>query len=181
MPNPVLLCENGGARIFKVGRIGFDTGNPSTGWKDAQDTAQVGGFAYTGTIRTEDQSPLGEGGDVLFRRILVRVRRTGGWKLTMKVFVDGVQTQRYDNTVEPAVLVDQTIAFNSADFTEPPVGEAEVENILEAAVNVEGTFVSLEIKVTSTDQVGGYLLIESAEAHYFELAPARADVAVEAT
>ena len=179
MPNPVLVGENAGARLWQIGRIGLDTGAPG-GWKDNQDTSQANGFAYTATLRSDDQSPSGEGGKVLFKRVDLRIRRSGGWIIVMRVFVDGVQTQRWDNTVDPSVLTNQSISFASADFTEPVAGEDEVENLLEAAIDAMGTFISVELVVTSTDQTGGLLLIEGAEVHYYRLGEARTDVAAEA-
>lgn len=179
MPNPVFVLENAGARFFQVGRIGLDTGAPG-GWKDEQlEADQTGGQAYTATLRTDDQSPLGEAAKVLYKRVVLRVRRSGGFTLVMRAFVDGVQTQKWDNTVSPSVKTNQSVSFTSSSFSEPVAGEDEVENILEMAIDVKGTFISVEIVVTSSDQTGGLLLLESCFAHYYQLGVARTDAAAE--
>jgi hypothetical protein len=168
MPNPLIVAQNSGSYIYRIGRIGLDSGT-----KDAQDTAGAGGFAYTATIRTDPQSPLGEGGLARFRRIVLRVLRQGNFTATLKVYVDDVQTQRWDNTVSPSVKVDQTVQFVFTDSAELE------ETILEAAIDAVGTHIALELTAVSTDLSGGLFLLEGGEVHALDLARARTDESAE--
>ena len=54
--------EKGGARIMKIGRIGFDEGS-----------GDLGSHVFTGTLRSERVAPAGVGALINFRGIRVIV------------------------------------------------------------------------------------------------------------
>jgi len=151
MPTPVFAAENAGPRVYKVGRVGLDTGS--------QDTGGV----YTATLRTERVSPAGEGGLCYFRRVAIRVWRTGGFTITLKAFVDGVQTRVYSG----GVLVDQVAVITKAAPTTSPI-----EDVVEMSLAAQGTSIEVEMAVDS-DDVTGVFLPELVELHYIPLRKAK--------
>lgn len=152
MITPVFAAEGNGSRIYQVGRVGLDTGS--------QDTGGV----YTGTLRTERINPMGETALLMFRRAVVRVWRTGGYTVTMKIYVDGVQTQVYDGSGNK---VNQTITF-----TAPAPAITPTESFLEASISATGTYVELELDVASNN-VTGIFLPSELEIHFAPLRRAR--------
>ena len=130
--------ERSGARIFKVGRVGFDTG-----------TADLGSHVYTGTFRTERISPAGPGGLVNFRRIAIHLMATGTYTFSVKVWVDGVRTILGDETTQDVTITRAVGGLN--EVTE----EVEME--------ASGSHIQVEITVDS-DDVTGLFLIESVSA-----------------
>ena len=157
MPSPVFLSERSGSHIYRVGRVGYDSGDQDTGG------------AYTGTLKSEKQSPLGPQGLCHFRRIGIRIRHTGAFTMTLTVYVDGQQTQIYDSS---SVLVDQTISFTEA----APTGENPTEVLLEGDISARGTYIQLKLTVTSTDVVGVFLP-ESFDVFYRPLREAKVGAA----
>lgn len=158
MPVPLFVVEATGARLYKMGRVGFDSGSADPGGN------------FTATMRTEKISPAGELGYCQFRRIGFRVFRTGSFTITVKVFVDGVQTQIYDAS---SVKVNQTIVIAKAA---PSISPEETE--VEADISANGTYIEVELTVTSNN-VSGLFLPEELEVHYRPIRQARATVAAE--
>lgn len=135
MPSPVFIGDLESGKIYKIGRIGFDSG-----------TTDPAG-PYTATMRTEKHSPAGPEGLCLFRRVYIRVHHTGSFVLVSKAFVDGVQTKINLGT-------DQATTFiQSAPATSP------AETVLEMAIEAQGTSIEVEITVLS-DTSTGIVLIE---------------------
>ncbi len=159
MITPVFACDNTGNRIYQIGRVGLDPGGNDTGG------------AYTGTLRTERISPLGENALLQFRRIACRIWLTGGYTVTMTAFVNGQQTQVYNSS---GVLVNQSIVFTSAG---PPVGIIPpYEAWIEASINATGTYIEMQLSVSSANVTGIFLPAE-AEVHFFPVRTARERVA----
>ncbi len=152
MPTRIFAASGNSGKVYLVGRVGLD--NPGF---------DVGAFAYTGTFRTERHSAAGEGGLLLFRRVRLRVWHTGGFDATVKIFVDGAQTQVWSTDVE----VDQSILFSVA----PPVTvgpDGGFETILVADLEARGTYLDIEFALDITT-LTGIALPESAEAGYREI------------
>ena len=151
MPAFVFATEAAGSRIYRVGRVGMDSvGNDAGG-------------AFTSLLRTEKISPAGEDGLCYFRRVALRVWRTGAFKCTMKVWVDGKRTQRWSSGVK----IDQSIAFDIAAPTMSPD-----EAVIEASIEAQGTYVEVELTLSSAD-VSGMILPESMEVHYLPIRPSK--------
>jgi len=144
MSTRLLVAQNGGSKIYALGRTGFDSG-----------TADVGGV-YSALLRTDPLSPDGEDGLTHFRRIMLRVRHTGAFVCIMRCYVDGAQTQIYSG----GVLTNQAVTFTKAAPTFYPAG-SEAETLLEMDINARGTFIVIELAVDS-DDITGVFLIESA-------------------
>jgi len=155
MPAPVFAAQKSGSRIYRIGRVGLDTGSSDTGG------------AYTATLKTDKFSPAGEDGLALFRRVALRSLHTGQYTVTMKVFVDGVQTQVYSG----GVLVNQTVVFVRAAPTISPA-----ESVEEADIVGQGTHIEVELSVLSTDVTGSFLP-ETLEVHFHPLRPAKSRAA----
>ena len=152
MPVPVFAGEQSGNKIYRVGRVGFDSGNTDAGG------------AYTGTLRTEKISPLGESGLCYFRRVVLRVFRTGAFTVTFKVYVDGAQTKIFNASSQK---VDQTIVVTKAAPTISPD-----ETIVEGEIAGKGTYIEVEMTILSTDGTGVFLP-EELEVHFQPLREAR--------
>jgi hypothetical protein len=157
MPAPLFLIANE-ARVYKMGRVGFDSG------------ASDPGANYTATMRTEKISPDGELGYCQFRQIGFRIYRTGSFTLTVKVYVDGVQTQIYDAS---STRVNQVIVI-----TKPAPVLSPEETLIEADIDGKGSYVEVELTVASNN-VTGVFLPEELEVHYRPLRQARETVAAE--
>lgn len=145
MAAPVIAGESGGNRIFRIGRVGWDSG-----------TADFGGV-YTSTVRTEKQSPAGEDGLTLFRRVYIRTFHYGtNYSGTVKVYVDGVQT-KVNKT--GAAATDQVELFSNQYFdnTFTPL---PTESIQEIAISKAGTYIEVEISLPS-NAANGLVMIES--------------------
>jgi hypothetical protein len=166
----VLFGEANSDKIYKVGKVGYDSGDPNAVTEDPNATA------FTGTIKTERLSPAGEAGLGRFRRVVLRALKLGSWEVTFTIWVDDVQTQRFDNTVlapdSPTFpLVDQTITVVS-DTDDTGEGEA----IIEADIDAVGTFIQVQVDIVSTD-ILGYFLPESIEVHLQPIRQARSQPA----
>jgi hypothetical protein len=154
----VLVGEANSPKIYKIGKVGYDSGNVGGLSEDPN------GTQFKGTIKTERLSPAGEDGLCRFRRVVLRALKLGSWKVKFTVWVDDVQTKRFDNTVytpDSATFptVDQIIEISSnTDDT------AEGEAIIEADIDAHGTFIQVEVELASTD-ITGYFLPESIEVH----------------
>lgn len=127
--------ERGGARLFKIGRVGFDVGSLDAGLN-----------AYTGTLRSERIFPAGPGGLVNFRRVVVHLMTNGSYEFTVKVWVDDRRTRLGDGSLQNI-----TIAGSAS-------GLSEVSEEIE--IDSEGSHIQVEINVDS-DDVTGIFLIES--------------------
>jgi hypothetical protein len=149
-----LIGERNGNRVYRIGSLGLDGGN--------QDTD---GNTYTALLRTDRFSPLGEGGLALFRRVSVRVLRSGAYTITARVYVDDTQTQRYENVDTGSSLVDQVIVLTNT-------ASALVEDVLQIDVSAQGTHISVELTIDS-DDLTGVFLVESMEVHLYPVRPAR--------
>lgn len=148
----VFLGEQGTGKIFKIGKVGFDSGSVAT--FDPNSTP------FTGTLKTERMSPAGEDALVRFRRVALRAFKTGGWTAKFTIWVDDVQTQVYDNTTLTSVKVDQVITITAPSDDQ---GE-EKEVLLEADIDAVGTFIQVQIELISSD-ITGIFLPESIETH----------------
>ena len=156
MITPVFAAEASGSRIYQIGRVGLDSNIPN------QDT----GGAFTGVLKTERISPLGLNALLMFRRVACRIwLTTTSYKVTMTIYVNGVQTQNYVN----GVLQNQVIVFNNtlSAGTVTPI-EVWIEGSLQAA----GTYIEVQLSVLSTDIPGTFLPAEM-EVHFFPLRTAR--------
>lgn len=158
MPVPLFIVEANGARIYKFGRVGFDSGSADPGGN------------FTATMRSEKISPAGELGLCHFRRIGFRIFRTGSFTITVKVFVDGVQTKIYDASSNK---VDQTIVITKSA---PNISPEEAE--VEADVDASGTYIEVELTVTSNN-IAGLFLPEELNIHFRPIRQSRETVAAE--
>ena len=152
MITPVFAAESGGSRVFKIGRVGLDTG-----------TTDTGGF-YTATLKTERISPMGENTLLMFRRVACRVWRTGGFTTTMTVYVDGVQTKIYDTT---GALVPQSVIFVA-----PPPSVSPIESWIESSIQAPGTYIEVQLSVRS-DQLTAIFLPAEIEVHFYPIRTAK--------
>ena len=147
----VLFGEAGSNKIYKIGKVGYDSGTVAT--------SDPGSTEFTGTLTTERISPAGEDGLVRFRRVALRALKGGEWTVQFTVWVNDVQTQVYDNTVDSSPLADQVITItNDADDL------AEGEVIIEADIDATGTYIQVEVVLLSGN-IKGYFLPESIEMH----------------
>lgn len=144
MPTPLFII-GADPRLYKFGRVGFDSGSSDPGG------------AFTATMRTEKISPAGEHGFCHFRRIGFRIFRTGGFTMTVRVYVDGVQTKVYDAN---STKVDQVISIVK---TAPSISPEETT--VEGDIDAKGTYIEVELTVTSNNIVGLYLP-EELNVHY---------------
>jgi len=152
MATPLFAAEANGSRVYKVGRVGYDTGTQDVGGK------------YTGLLRTGKISPAGKDGLCYFRRVAVSVWRTGAYTATLKCWVDGVQTKTWDVNGN---AVDQVVVISAgAPTTSPDVA------VLEASIMAHGTYIEVEVTVDS-DDVSGVFLPEEIEVHYLPIRVAR--------
>lgn len=135
MPNPVFVGDLSSGKIYKIGRIGFDTG-----------TVDPAG-AFSGTMRTERHSPAGPEGLCLFRRVYVRVHHTGSFVVLVKAFVDNVLTKINTGQDQGPTFVISAPAISPA------------ETILEMAIEAQGTSIEVELSMFS-DNITGIFLIE---------------------
>jgi len=143
MPTPVYAAENTGARVYRIGRVGFDTG------------AQDAGGVYTATLRTDTFAPAGEDGLVLFRRAAVRIWHTGAYELLMRIYVDGVQTTYYVGT---------TVTAQEVTFVRSAPSPSPAEQVEEADIEKVGTSIEIEL-VLNSDDITGIFLPETIEIH----------------
>ena len=154
MPSFILVGQGNGPRIYQIGRIGYDT-NPSG--------TDTGDKAYTANLETERMSPGGEDALIRIRRVVLRALALKTWKITMRVYVDDVQTQIWDNDETSATFgtqIDQEIIVESGPISETSEGEV----IIEGDVDATGTYVQVHIDILSSD-ITGYFLPESMEVH----------------
>ena len=154
MPSFILVGQGDGNKIYQVGRIGYDT-NPSG--------TDTGDKAYTANLETERMSPAGEDALIRIRRVVLRALASKTWTVTMRVYVDDVQTQIWDNDETSATFgtqIDQEIVVSSEAMADASEGEV----IIEADVDATGTFLQVHIDILSSD-ITGYFLPESIETH----------------
>lgn len=160
MPAQVFLGESVGSRVYAVGRVGIDSGTA--------DLSGTGAYSnpYTGILKTERISPAGEDGLCFFQRVALRIWRTGAFSLTMRVWVDDVQTQVWasDGSGSP-----QTIVISRGSPSSSPE-----EIVVEGAIRARGTYIQVEISVDSAS-VTGIFLPETLEVHYLPLRATRLD------
>ncbi len=130
--------ERDGARIFRIGRLGFDQG-----------TQDLGANTYTGTFRSERIAPLGVGALINFRRVAIHLLSSGTYEFTVRVWVD-------DGRTELGTGVEQVTVINGGTG-----GLGEVTEEIE--IEGEGSHIRVEITVDS-DNITGIFLIESIQA-----------------
>lgn len=138
-----LVGEKNGSRVYRIGVVGFDTGDDDGG-------------VFTGVLRTDPFSPAGEGGLLLYRRVAIRLLRSGSYTFTVKVFVDGNQTRIWNSS---SVEVDQTTSFTAT-------ATALQEEVLEVDIEAHGTSIAVEIEIDS-DNTSGVFLVESIFVHAY--------------
>jgi hypothetical protein len=147
MPNPVFVGASDSGKIYRIGRVGLDTGT--------EDPDGV----FTATLLTEKHSPAGEGGLCLFRRVYVRIHHTGEFIAGLRAYVDGVQTQVYGPHLVGSVVVtgyyDQVATLIEAA---PMISPNEV--VKEVAISAQGTSIEVQVDVLS-DDITGIFLIEN--------------------
>ena len=135
MPESSLYAgERDGARVFRVGRVGFDEGS-----------ADLGSHVYRGTYRTERFAPAGNGALINFRRVAIHLLTSGNYRFLVKVWVDESRTTLGGTAVQATV-------FNNS-------GGALREVTHEVALEADGSHIQVEIIVDS-DDVDGVFLIE---------------------
>lgn len=144
MPVPIFIAAKNDHKLYRIGRVGYDSGD------------QDPGGAYVATLKSERISPAGDHGYVHFRRIGLRVLHSGTFTITMRVYVDDVQTTIYNAS---STAVAQEIVF-----TKTAPSSATAEALLEADISAKGTFVQVELEITSTN-VSGVFLPEEVELH----------------
>lgn len=144
----ILAGTTNSGSVYRIGRVGFDGGSPAS--------LDSGSQSYTGTLETERISPVGEGGLAHFRRVALRVLRSGGYEATITVFVDDEQTQIYNTSSD---LEDQSVVVTG---TAQPLGE----DIIEVDISAVGTFIQVKVEVQSED-VTGVFLPEYIETHFY--------------
>lgn len=120
-------------RIFKVGRVGFDTG-----------TVDPGSNVYTGTFKTERIYPAGPGGLVNFRRVVIHVLASGSYTIKVKVWVDDTQTTLKSGAAQVVSIIN-TVS-----------GLSEVSE--EVKISKVGSFIQVEVTVDSDDVTGVFLI-----------------------
>lgn len=139
-----------GPTLYRIGQVGIDTGNQDSG-----------ATTYTTILETERQYPAGRDALIHWRRVAVRLWRTGAVDILMRVYVDEVQTQYFS----AGVPTNQEINFSLT-------GGGEREDIIEADINAVGGSIRVYLEIDSVD-VESVLLIEPIEAHGRALRPAR--------
>ena len=149
MPTSVFAAEKGGSHIYRIGRVGYDTG-----------TADSGGV-FSAELKTERISPAGEDGLCFFRRVVLRVWHTGAYSLTMTVYVDDVQTKTFNSAT--GAPTPQTIVLSRVAPTTSPI-----ESVVEASIWAQGTYITVDIVVQS-DDITGVFLPETIECHYLPI------------
>jgi hypothetical protein len=149
MTTPIYVPELNGSRIYKVGRVGYETGT------------QDDGGVYTGILRSEKISPQGEAGWCKFRRVILRIRHTSTFVCKVRVYVDGVQTTTYDQTD----MLAGTTTLQEVTFTEAAPSSPPDEVILQVDLTAKGTYIEVELECASNN-VAGTFLPESLEVHY---------------
>lgn len=152
MITPIFAAENGGSRIYKIGRVGLESGSQDTGG------------AYTATLKTERISPLGLNALLMFRRVACRIWLTGGYTVTMTCYINGAQTQIYD--------VNGNLQPQSILFTAPAPPIAPIETWIEASIRGAGTYLEVQIVVQS-NQVTGIFLPAELEVNFYPLRTAK--------
>lgn len=125
--------ERSGARVFKVGRVGFDGG-----------TQDLSADVYTGTFRTERIYPAGPGGLVNFRRVVINLLVTGDYEFTVKVWVDDTRTVLGSGATQTVTITGSSNGLS--EITE------EVE------ISAEGSHIQVELTVDSDDTSGIFLI-----------------------
>src|SRR6266699_67644 len=153
MPAPLFLSAYTGSHLYKMGRVGFDSGNVDSN-----------SSVYTGVFRTEKIFPMNFDGVMLFRRILLRIFRTGAFQLALNVYIDGVQTISYD--------ANGNVQLQSVNFNLPAPVNSPDKTLLEMAIAGRGTYIEVEGTVTS-NTLSGIFLPEELEIHYDPLRTAR--------
>lgn len=126
-------AERGGARVVQFGRVGLDAAGDD-----------LGSHTYTGTLRTERVYPVGPGGLVNFRRVLVNILSDGTYTFTVKVWVDDSRTTLGDATTQTVSVTGGTGSL--AEITE------------EISISAEGSHIQVEITVDSNNTTGVFLI-----------------------
>lgn len=136
----IFIGERAGARVFKLGRLGYDAGGSDL-------SSQV----FIGTFRTERIAPAGPAGLINFRRVEIHVNvPAASYEYTVKVYVDNVQTV-LGTGVSETVVINRTAAV-AGEYTD------------EVAVQAVGNHIQVEITVDSNDVTTPFM-IESITAH----------------
>lgn len=157
MSTYIYATQINGKRLHRIGRL----------LRDFTSTSEVadGGGAIVGTIRSERISPSGEHGYNLFRRVGIRFRHSSDFTFTVRVYVDGEQTQVWASGEETDQVVVRTVIAPTGD---------PIETTEEIDIVASGTYIEVEIEITADPaSVAGTYLIESVEIHYRSLRPAR--------
>lgn len=154
MPQTALYVgENDGNTIYRIGQVGVDSGS-SVG-------LDAGSTSYTGALKSERISPTGEGGLSRFRRVALRVLRSGPAQFRMRVWVDDEQTEIYDNDVTGSPEVGQEVVFS---LDSVPLQE----DVVEVSLDATGTFIQVELEIRSGN-IPGLFLPESIETHFYPI------------
>lgn len=139
MPESSLYAgERDGARIFRIGRLGFDQG-----------TKDLGSHVYTGTFRSERVAPAGVGALINFRRVAIHLLSSGTYIFTVNIWVDDGRTELGTGVTQSVVVTGGSGALS--------------ETTEEIKISAEGSHIRVEILVDS-DDITGVFLIESIQA-----------------
>lgn len=138
MASSLYAGEHGGPRVFRIGRLGFDTG-----------TSDPDSNVFTGSLKTERMHPAGVGGLVNFRRVDIHILSSGTYTFTVKVWVDDERTQLGDGSTQTI-----TVSGGSGSLSE---STEEIE------ISAVGESIQVEVTVDS-DDVAGIFLIEGINA-----------------
>ncbi len=125
--------ERDGARVFQVGRIGFDTG-----------TADLGLNIYTGTFRSERVAPAGVGSLINFRRVAIHLYTSGTYTFTVRVWVEDTRT--VDGTT-----TEQVVTITGGGSTLQEITE-------EIKIEANGSHIQVEITIDSDNTTGIFLV-----------------------
>lgn len=134
----IYLGERSGARIFRVGRLGYDSAG-----------TDAGSHAYTGTFRSERVAPAGPDGLINFRRVAIHLYATESYTYTVTVWVDGVQTTLGTGAAQ-TVTVSRTVT-TAGEFTD------------EIAIAAYGNHI--QVQITTSAGTNAPFLLETISAH----------------
>lgn len=91
MVQNLLVGEASGGRVFSLGGQGV-----------ILDVALARGSGPDASWESKPYSPAGEGGIVVFRRIIVAIKHSAGFAITVTPYVDGTELMRADGTTSQA-------------------------------------------------------------------------------
>lgn len=140
--------------LYRIGSIGYDQGS-----KDGEGA----GSQWTVTIRTAPVSPAGKSGLCHFRRVSLSVEHSAPLTIKGRFYVDGVRTKVYSGNSQ----VDQEVVIDL------PQRSSSIEETVLMELSAAGTFLVVEIELSSNDLAKGLPLITAASIHYYPILAAK--------